>query len=285
MGNRYNRSRVGAVPILASRFCSALLRAPDSRSRSALLVLSLLFLAGCGTTPGTLVGIGYWGGEGIATSPVLFVFEELLEEENLSRPLQTDDEPQLETDAYRVTGLVVVGNVSAYRDIAEKDLDWAYRQYFDFAQRIDPTKPPSLSKTQFAEEYSGWTKLKIFSLPGIWGEYQTALVPRRIKNDVQFSSMVGTSVVQGTAGLAVARTTSEGILVLLEQLCAEDSDYDSCSDPYRRGLFDAVTGVEVDKNLRQKTPIMAIDLKTFELHTDDPGGTSEDMPNGNADRG
>jgi len=214
--------------------------------------------------------------EGQAAGNLRFVAEELLEEPNSTRPIRPPGNTEMTPDQFRIDELIVVGNVSACRKFDDQELDRVFRQYRGYVYRLSPDQPPKLDREGFARKYSGWSRLKTFSIPGFFGTYKNVIIPGDLASSIQFSSSVGTLLAQGTGALVVARTTKEGLFVIVGQLCAEDSDYSDCSEKFRRGTFDGVTGWELDDELKVKELARRIDTETFQLlpKTDqDTGGS------------
>ncbi|MEZ5278091.1 MAG: hypothetical protein R3F07_17040 [Opitutaceae bacterium] len=213
--------------------------------------------------------------EGMFPEDLTFIFEELLEEPNSARPPRPNPSSDEEIGQYRVTEVIVIGNTSAYRELKGKGLDRAFREYQGFAHQLHPGRSPIYNLETFSTEYSGWTRLKILSVPTVVGKYETVIVPRRFRSAIAYSHPIGTALVQGTGDLVAARTTEEGVLAIVEQLCPEDSNYGDCSDCYRRGIFDGKTGVELNEDLTPRKPTNRIDPRTYRLIREE----SEDVGN------
>jgi hypothetical protein len=161
-------------------------------------------------------------------------------------------------------GLIVVGKTSAFRPINEKNAARVLKMYLRDAKSMDRSKPPAMTEAELLENYAGWTKLK-FANAVIAGMYGTALVPKSIREQVDFSSSVLTVLWQDSEDLVAAVTNVDGVPVVTKLLCPAVSGYYTCARTYVKGVFDANTGKETDlKTFAAKDKGKTIDPHTFE---------------------
>jgi len=143
--------------------------------------------------------------------------------------------------------LVVIGNVSAFRPLTEKNGEEIYSEYLEFSKQLNPDKPVAYSAEEFRNEVAGWTKLKYFSIPLVYGHYKIALVPNGIHSEIQFPSGFGTIMVQVAGDLVAARTNNDGYYFVRQVLCKDGQGYSTCAKNYHKGFFDGSTGEEIDR--------------------------------------
>ena len=123
------------------------------------------------------------------------------------------DRAESEPDG-RVTALIVVGTLSAFRELDAADKAREYERYVDSFRAWGIGKPPQLSAEEFGRSMRGWTKMKIFGVPLLVAAYMKALVPDSIADDVEFEPAITTTLFQASGDLVAARTNADGALFI-----------------------------------------------------------------------
>lgn len=172
-----------------------------------------------------------------------------------------------------VTGLVAIGYTSSYRRISEEDAAQKYSQYTKFYERWGLDRDPALSATNFAKSIGGWTRLKVFGIPLVGATYVMVLVPRMFEDEVTFSSVTGTFMLQTDGDLVSAHTNEDGVFVLSGLLCKENADLSNCEKNYKKGRFDSTTGEQLDGKLRPKKNGVRLDPAS--LRVVEPGSADQ----------
>ena len=170
--------------------------------------------------------------------------------------------------------LILIGATSAFRPFNEANIQEYYSSYEKFSAQIHPNSPPAIDFDEFRDSFSGWTNLKYFSLPIVagfflpipTGLYEDALVPNGLSEQIKFPSSAGTILVQEAGDLLAARTNSDGFYIVKKILCKDVPGYFECAKQYEKGVFDGITGVELDSNLKKKAYGKVIDTKIFLVH-------------------
>lgn len=109
---------------------------------------------------------------------------------------------------------------------------------------------PAVSNEQFIAEFAGWSRLKFFGVPGVLSGYEDVLVPQRLRWRIDFPSSAATILYQGSGDLVLARTNTDGFFVVNKVLCQEGADFQSCARHYPQGIFDAISGAQVDISMK-----------------------------------
>jgi hypothetical protein len=146
--------------------------------------------------------------------------------------------------------LILIGRASAFREFEGVDVSEFYNDYKEFAVMIGSDSFPEVSYEKFNAEFAGWTRLKVFSIPGIFGSYEDVLVPQRLRGKIDFASSAETILYQGTGDLVAAKTNADGFFVAYKVLCEEDVNFQSCVKNHPTGVFDATTGVQVTRSMK-----------------------------------
>jgi hypothetical protein len=165
-------------------------------------------------------------------------------------------------------GIIVIGNTSVYRPIEDHNFDEVYSEYEKSARKIRKDSQPTLSRKQFFEKISGWTRVAISGIPGIYQEYIKVLVSREIKQEIDFPSTLDTFFSPTTWDLVVATSTPDGVLILAGVLCKKDEGYEDCSKNYSKGVFNAISGHEINpKSFEKKGGGVLISTKSYRVES------------------
>ena len=159
----------------------------------------------------------------------------------------------------------MVGATSAFRRYSDKDYARAYKSYTSFVSRWEDGIESLTSAEEFRAEFSGYTKLRLWRVFGVASDYQAALVPTPFVDQVEFASKANTFLWQAAEDLVAAETNHDGVIVITAVLCDRDSEFTTCRKSYRTGLFDAVTGLQVNGRLENKARAVRIDLNSYKV--------------------
>jgi len=205
-----------------------------------------------------LLTVGCVQQEGFRFGTSEFGVEEIVEQRELrdrSGNQYSEDVP---------SDLVLIGTVSAFRPLTDKNTQDIYAKYLAFSKQIHPDTPPDYSQEEFRDKFAGWTALKTMTIPLVMGNYDYALVPTGMEQAIQFPSSFGTFMIQETGDLLAARINSDGYFIVKQVLCRDGNGYTDCAKNYHKGLFDGRTGKEL--HTKKLTPMDSgkrIDPKTF----------------------
>jgi hypothetical protein len=215
--------------------------------RVLVVVFVVMFVAGCAN-------------EGMRFSSTEWGVEEIVELREVSSEDGSTNERRIPTD------LVMIGKVSAFRPLTEKNSEQIFSEYVAFASRVDPSRDAMYSLEEFNREVAGWTMLKVWSIPLIVSNYDYALVPRALHDQLRFPTAGATFLVQDSGDLVAALTNQDGYFFVRKFLCHEGKGYKQCAKKYELGLFDASTGEELDyKSLTPDESGVRIDPATYKL--------------------
>ncbi len=164
-----------------------------------------------------------------------------------------------------VTGVIVVGTVSAYREIAPKDTESEYENYAKSFERWEVDRQPDLRLEDFSSNIRGWTRVKLFHVPMVLATYVKALVPAEGAEDVDFEPAISTFLFQSGRDLVAARTNSDGAFVIEALLCKDQPGYYECTKRYKYGLFDSKTGQKLRLDFKRADGGPWIDPETFQV--------------------
>jgi hypothetical protein len=89
------------------------------------------------------------------------------------------------------------------------------------------------------------------------------LVPTNVAGNAKFASAAGSFLFGTTGDLVVAGSDGDGLLWLQEVLCRDDNKYHECSKAYTVGVFDRITGQELDRERKPKPKGKLADVSTF----------------------
>ena len=172
-------------------------------------------------------------------------------------------------DSVRLMSLIVIGRATVLRAFGPKNTEEIYTDYVDFSTELHPEMKPIYSRTGFEEEFVGWTRLKVFDVVMAAG-YESALVPKDLNEEIQFSTFFGASF--GDSGdLVAARINSDGHFIVDRVLCSIDEEYSSCVANYNPGLFDGLTGEQLSySTLTPKKSGMRINPATLKKFISSP---------------
>ena len=164
-----------------------------------------------------------------------------------------------------VTGVIAVGTVSAYREIAPNNAESEYKEYAKSFERWEVDRQPDLGLEDFSSSIRGWTRVKVFQVPMVLSTYFRVLVPREGVEDVQFEPTISTFLFQSGRDLVAARTNSDGAFVIEALLCKDQPGYYECTKRYKYGLFDSETGQKLRLDFKRADGGPWIDPETFQV--------------------
>jgi hypothetical protein len=221
--------------------------------RTVALYLVVIFCSGCVTAEGIGLGSDSYVNQGFVKYGGLPTTRE-----------STQDAEQPESDA-TVTRLILVGNLSAFRDIDDSDVAEEYARYLNAYEAWESDRPPSLSLSDFSESIAGWTRVKIMGVPLLFAGYVKSLVSKDIVDIVGFEPAISTFLFQSSSDLVAARTNDDGAFVVISHLCPDTAESATCRKAYKKGLYDAATGVRIKSKLKLDENGPVIDTETFQL--------------------
>ena len=220
------------------------------RSRHLFPVLAIAICSGCVTAEGIHLGSDPYVNQGFVKYGRL-----------PDAPPETDPDDSKSA----VTGLIVVGTVSAFREIKPEDAEAEYRKYVRAFESWEADRHPNLGSEEFSRTIRGWTRIKVFGVPLLFAGYVKALVPVEITEDVDFEPVIATFLLQTSSDLVAARTNSDGAFVVETLLCEDRASYSECAQSYEKGVFDATTGLKLDGKLKVSESGPRIDPISFRI--------------------
>jgi hypothetical protein len=164
-------------------------------------------------------------------------------------------------------GILVIGTTGPLRSIEEKDRGGFFAAYQRAAEQWHPGIPPALDTAAFQAKLGGWASIQTFGIPGIMSTRMRMLVPTNVAHDTQFASAAGSFLFGTTGDLVVANSDGDGLLWLQQVLCHDDNSYRECAKEYTIGVFDRVTGQELDRDRKPKLKGRLVDVSTFRTIT------------------
>lgn len=145
--------------------------------------------------------------------------------------------------------LILIGRASAFREFKGEDANKFYEKYKKYVSKIHPDGAPEISAQEFSSEYAGWSMLKGYGISGAVAGYEDVLITRKLRWYIDFPSSTATILYQGSGDLVAAATNPDGFFVTYKVLCQEDVDFRACAKKYPIGVFDATTGIQVDRSM------------------------------------
>ena len=209
--------------------------------------------------------VGCVSAEGIGLTSQPYIGETLTKHGRLADGTHSDDASESRTD---ISEVVVVGTVSAFREITAKEAEKEYENYAKGFESWGSTRNPDLTFEAFSASMKGWTKVKILGIPLVGALYAKALVPKNDAENVDFEPALATFLFQSSSDLVAARTNSDGALVVEALLCKDQTGYQECVKRYKMGIFDGATGNRLNSRLEVKDRGPHIDPFTFERRVD-----------------
>jgi hypothetical protein len=160
-------------------------------------------------------------------------------------------------------GILVIGTTGPLRSIEDKDRAGFFAAYQKAAEQWHPGIPPALDAAAFQAKLAGWASIQTFGIPGIMSMRMRMLVPTTVAGEAKFASAAGSFLFGTTGDLVVANSDGDGLLWLQEVLCHDDNTYHECSRDYTVGVFDHVTGQELDRERKPKPKGRLVNVVTF----------------------
>ena len=164
-----------------------------------------------------------------------------------------------------VTGYIVVGTVSAFREFKRENIEEEYKDYAEDFELWGTGRQPNLGLEDFSKIIRGWTRIKVVGVPLLFAGYVKGLVPYEAARDIDFEPVLATALFQSSSDLVAAKTNSDGILTVVTVLCKDTAGYSECAKSYKKGVFDSNTGLKLSGKLEVSEGGPRIDPITFEL--------------------
>lgn len=159
---------------------------------------------------------------------------------------------------------VLIGNVSAHRKL-DVGFDKEYVNYSAAAKKFSPNSALSLNEENFKASVTGWTMLQIFNVPLLTATYAGVLIDNKDPFEINFPSSASVMLAQVTGDLVTAKSNSDGVFFIDKLLCDKKNDYSACKTNYARGIFNAQSGSELDRDFIEKERGKKIDPQTYKL--------------------
>ena len=153
--------------------------------------------------------------------------------------------------------------MSAYRELGI-DINKEYSEYSTAALKFLIDKPVNLSEEEFGNSVTGWTMVQSFNIPLVGGSYTGVLIDNTESIEIKFPGNAEVMLVQATGDLVIAKSNSDGVFFIERVLCVRDSEYKECKNNFVRGVFDAQSGGELDREFTEKENGKKIDTQTYE---------------------
>jgi hypothetical protein len=187
------------------------------------------------------------------------------------RQLEDDEQSSRKADSSSATpasaqaqpGIVVVGTAGPLRRIEDKDRAGFFAAYQQVAEKWHPGVPPAMDAATFQGKLGGWASIQTFSIPGIMNTRIRILVPIKVSGDTQFASAAGSFLFGTTGDLVAAVSDGDGLLWLDKVLCHDGTGYHDCSKAFTVGIYDKVTGRELDRERKVKPKGKVVDVSTY----------------------
>ncbi|HEU4619459.1 MAG TPA: hypothetical protein VFV10_15585 [Gammaproteobacteria bacterium] len=168
-----------------------------------------------------------------------------------------------------ITGLIAIGTVTVLREYTQESFKAEYDDYSESFATWGSGLDPTLTFDEFSETMSGWTLVRFFQVPMLYGLYAKSLVPKSLAANVQFDTPFAAVMVGASGDLVAARTNADGAFVLTAVLCKRQPTSgfvsEQCAESYEPGIFDAATGKQLTSKLALKRHGRRIDLQTFRV--------------------
>lgn len=175
-----------------------------------------------------------------------------------------------EVVATNCPNFIFVGLVKTLHSFDAQGLDELYASYIVVARETHPNAEPALSRKALADTMTGWTYLLYQDRSQLTKAWVTtagfirvplALVPTSLETQLKYGNMW----FDPWGDLVAARSNADGFPVVSEILCKDDPTYSDCARQYARGLFDADSGVELNKKCQPKIPGDKIDVSSYKI--------------------
>ena len=232
--------------------------------RKILVAVAVLSLSACASKQAipTDGALKVPGGGFPDTSAVQQLREQLVKNAK-SSSARSAVETATETDVQ--PGVLIIGNVGTRREIPEYVRSAFYQKvYMTTAKKWMTGPAPEVSETNFVRDYGAYTAITTWSVPGVIAGRRQGLVRVADLENIGFSKSMSTLFFNATGDLVVARTNSDGAVIVDKILCRDsDSDYGKCAAQYTRGDFDRNTGQEIGSDMKPKAGGALIDPTTF----------------------
>lgn len=123
-----------------------------------------------------------------------------------------------------------------------------------------------MSIDEFRESMAGWVKVKYgLGAPVFGGQYQSALIPVDLKEQIGFASGVGAAVANQSGDLVAGKTNVDGSFVVDAVLCKDGPGLLACAKQYERGYFDADSGIQLTRKFTPMVPGRRIDVSSYKV--------------------
>ncbi len=175
-----------------------------------------------------------------------------------------------EAELRDVAGVIAIGRVSSIRRFPARDEEpeeWqeGYADYLEKHEELYGSEVEPMTLSELQSLAGGVTtillKRRFLDTIGI------VLIPPEKVDDIEYASGLSVFFLGNRQDLVAARRNFDSPFLVFEQvLCREEQDdFSACRKMYDRGLYDAITGQEVDTKFRYREGGNRIDTSTFEL--------------------
>lgn len=174
-------------------------------------------------------------------------------------------ETELATEgADSVLGAIAVGRVGPFRSFADEDnFEKAYRFHVRKLTELG-LEDKVLSREELHELAVGWTTVTFQDYFYFFFDMVVAYVPHEMAGDIDYPSKAGTVFFGTREDMVVARlTVAEPYWVVSERLCELEKGFHLCADRHPKGLYDAVTGRQLNRKYALKTRGRTIDTNSL----------------------
>jgi hypothetical protein len=134
-----------------------------------------------------------------------------------------------------------------------------------------PGEPHPLGPAEFQERSAGWASVQTSGIPLVGSLRYRVLVPASVAHDARFASAAGSFLFGATADLVAARSDRDGLVWIDRVLCSKaDRNFESCTEKYSSGVFDAETGRELGRDRKPKAHGEWVDVSSYVRLSKDP---------------
>ena len=164
------------------------------------------------------------------------------------------------------TNRIIVGTASAFHAFGERYLEFYNESYVLTAKEHHPDVEASVSIDEFRKSMAGWVKVKYGLGASVFGgQYQPALIPVDLEEQIGFSSGVGAAVANQSGDLVAGKTNVDGSFVVDAVLCKDGPGFLACVKQYERGYFDADSGIQLTRKFTPMVPGRRIDVSSYRV--------------------
>jgi hypothetical protein len=154
-------------------------------------------------------------------------------------------------------GILIVGTTGPLRTLDEQQRDDLYRAYLASPSRERPGELHPLSPAEFQERSAGWASIQTSGIP--------------LVGSLRYRVLVPASAAHAKADLVAARSDGDGLVWIDRVLCSKaDRNFESCTEKYQSGVFDAESGRELGRDRKPKANGEWVDVSSYVRLSKDP---------------